>query len=228
MSIKQETRICVVCMNRIKPFAGLINAFPILEHTARFNTIGEEWQQLFGQYVELPAIFGSIQKQEGVYTVSRADVFAEPNTRRKIIKALIWGFPNGYRGMHTLERIMANMERITDILGHLNPRYTQRQMCELFRELTAIPGLGFSTVTKLLYFFNVRVGNHKAVIVDSNVLKAIPKINEMKHCPFDCSPESYYQQVGYINRISTRLGIDSPDKLEYFFFNYGKSFSTHI
>ena len=223
MSTNHETRVCVVCMNRIKPFAELINAFPIQEHTVRFNTIGDEWQQLFGQYEELPAIFDSIQNQEGVYTISRADIFAETNTRQKIILTLIWGFPNGYRGKHTLYKIMANMGRITNILGHLNPRYTQRQMCELFRELTAIPGLGFSTVTKLLYFFNVRVGNHKAVIVDSNVLKAIPKINEMKHCPFDCSPESYYQQVGYINRISDRLGIDSPDKLEYFLFNFGKS-----
>lgn len=210
-------------MNRINPFAELINKFPIPEHTVRFNTIGDEWQQLFGQYEELPAIFGSIQNQEGVYTISRADVFSETDTRRKIIKALIWGFPNGYRGRHTLCKIIANLWKITDILGHLNPRYTQKQMCEMFRELTAIPGVGFSTVTKLLYFFNVRVGNYKAVIVDSNVLKAIPNISEMRHSPSDCSPESYYQQIGYINRISARLGIDSPDKLEYFLFNFGKS-----
>ena len=185
-------------MNRVKPFSELINAFPIQQHTVRFNTIGDEWQQLFGQYEELPAIFGSIQNQEEVYTISRADVFAESDTKRKIIKALIWGFPNGYRGMHTLEKIMANMGRITDIFGHLNLRYTQRQMCDLFRELTAIPGLGFSTVTKLLYFFDVRVGNYKAVIVDSNVLKAIPNISEMKHCPFDCSPDA------------RRTGVRSP------------------
>lgn len=210
-------------MLKVIPFSPLIGAYPIKEHTVRFFAVADEWQLLFETFPELEEIFHSIQSSDGGYSISRADVFAEPDTICKIIKTLIWGFPNGYRGMHTLVKIMANMGRITDILGHLNPRYTQRQICDLFRELTAIPGLGFSTVTKLLYFFNVRVGNYRTVIVDSNVLKAIPNISEMEHCPFDYSPESYYQQVGYINRISTRLGIDSPDKLEYFLFNFGKS-----
>ena len=210
-------------MTRIKPFAELINAFPVQDHTVRFNTIGDEWQHLFGQCEELSSIFNSIHKQEGVYEISRADVFAETDTRRRIIKSLIWGFPNGFRGQRNLSRIFARIINVTEILGALQPRYTRCQMCNLFKELTAIPGLGFSTVTKLLYFFNVRVGNYTAVIVDSNVLKVIPNISEMKNCPVDPSPESYYQQAGYINRISEHLGLDSPDKLEYFLFNYGKS-----
>lgn len=214
-------------MFRVTPFSSLIGSYPIDEHTVRFATVADEWQRLFGQYPELQEIFRSIQTPDGSYRISRGDVFDEPDTRRKIIKALIWGFPSGFQGKRNLFRIFANIDDIIEILGQLLPRYTRNQMYGLFRELRAIPGLGFSTVTKLLYFFNVRVGNYRAVIVDSNVLKAIPNISEMKHCPFDCSPKSYYQQIGYVNRISERLEIDSPDKLEYFLFNYGKSIVTH-
>ena len=210
-------------MIKLFPFSKLVNAYPILDHTVIFGTIGVEWQRLFEQYPDLPELFNSLRNSEGVFSISREAVFSEQNVRGRVLKTLIWGFPNGYRGMRTLSKIMANMDRITAILGHLQQRYTQAQMCELYRELKSIPGLGASTIAKLFYFFKVRIANFDAVIIDSNVLKAIPAISEMKKCPNDNSPESYYQQVGYINRISTRCNIDRPDKLEYFLFNYGKS-----
>lgn len=48
-------------MIRIQSFAELIDTIPIQEHTVRFNTIGDEWQQLFGKYEGISVVFDSIK-----------------------------------------------------------------------------------------------------------------------------------------------------------------------
>lgn len=80
-------------MESIQKFAKLINEIPVEYQSAIVKR--DVWQRI--SYIGKKNIEGSIFRKSQIAEISRKDIFKEPDTRIKIVKILMWGFPNGGR-----------------------------------------------------------------------------------------------------------------------------------
>ena len=95
-------------------------------------------------------------------------------------------------------------------------------------ELPEINGLGLSTISKLLYFFDVKIGNNPCQIYDGKVIKSLNNNHQIDELSIRNNwRQTYDDYENYINLLS-ELSNDyqcSPDQIELFLFMINNSFN---
>lgn len=179
-------------------------------------------------YYRLPKAVSDVIKEfaplsEKKVLLSRRDIFSEPDTRKKIIKILVWGYSNGNRG-NALNTLLHSLDDLTLFFD----RYKEREVTEeVIRELFSFPHIRISTASKILYFMRVTIDGFPAIVVDSRVQEALPLFEELQRLPKGDNEGSYMRTVTEIGRIARSNNLES-DQIEYFLFNAGKVWSSHI
>ena len=179
-------------------------------------------------YYKLPAsISGEIETFVPLaikkVTLSREEIDAETDTRKKIIKIIVWGYSNDSRGIGS--RILGNsLDRLVDYFN----KYQGKEVSdEIIQELFRFPGIRISTASKILYFMKVTIGGYPAIIVDSRVQQALPLFEELCKLPKGDDVTTYRKTVTAIGAIAKDNGLEA-DHIEYFLFNCGKVWTTHL
>ena len=88
-----------------------------------------------------------------------------------------------------------------------------------FTRLRTVNGLGQSTYSKLLYFFNVSFEDKKCLILDTFVIANLKVFDEFSGINWVQSQNCY---LTYLNKIDELAGLHnvSPEQLERFLFGY--------
>ena len=134
------------------------------------------------------------------------------------------GYPKGMQGKENLRGIVEHLNDIVQLLSQpgLEQPLRQETFFALYNGLTSISGLKQSTASKLLYFFNIHVGNNQALIVDTNVEAAFQAFDVFVAVSFEADPaKRYLKQLKKMNSLARQHHFQ-PAQLEYFLFDFGK------
>ena len=157
-------------------------------------------------------------------TLSRADIFNESDTRKRIVKALIWGYPNDVRNTPGV------IENLDNIIAIVNAYKQNKDGHHLLIELLGTNRMGLSTASKLLYFFDVCFDDAPAVIIDNVVNEGLTLFEEFRSLPYISNAKNYILGVKAIKAVCDRLNslindnnvIINCDDVEYYLFLIGK------
>lgn len=174
----------------------------------------------------------SIPKVNGKPCLNRKDVFNETDIDKKFIKVLMWGYPDGktISLKNNIPNILKNKRHIIPLINDLkgNNFTTDDFICKT-KALSKIEGIGTSTLSKLLYFFNVSINEKQCLIFDSRVKNALERYTETE-CLSNCKKSrinSYPTFVEGIWKISEEIGLDA-ESIEFILFSVSGSNSKFI
>ena len=205
----------------IVEYSNLINYIPVYNQSARIKW--EVWARISYRDKEKieNAIFGNSKETE----LSRIDVLSETDTVKRIIKTLMWGYPTGGRG-NNIENILTRIDDLSRLLSSVNKQNLSKiQANNLIKEFEGIRGLGVSTWSKLLYFFNVEIDSRKCQIYDQKIVDSLNKkqFSELGTQTWKQDGKDYFQYIELLDKLATSMSV-SPEQVEAFLFYYNLSY----
>ena len=205
-------------MSSIGDYSKLINLIPVDNQSAKIKrTVWEKY--IDGPIIE--EIFGSIFGNKEDVELSREDVRSETDTTTKIVKVLMWGYPTGGRGKN-IKNILERIDYLSEVLLKEKKRnLTNDEAGELIRKFNSIRGLGISTWSKFLYFFDVEFDSKKCQIYDLKIVDSLNKkqFSELDGQNWKQDIDHYYKYIEKTHELAKNLDV-SPDKIELFLFYF--------
>lgn len=174
--------------------------------------------------------------QNGQIEISREDIFKEEDLEKKLIMVLLWGYPTGGRGNNIADILYSRNElipRISDFIENHKKMINRKDFKNLFytqnkngKKGKKIKGIGLSTMSKILYFFEIKIDNNPCLIYDSQICLSLPKnqIDEFYDYPWKKNYASFFHYLEVINKCSKEMKT-KPDALELFLFLYNTHFN---
>jgi len=208
-------------------YTTLIKYLPYLDQA--FETKRENWIQhpksntIFADFYQRTFLNESLK-------LSRADLFGacKHNFHDAIFSIIFWGYPRNMRGKN-FESILNSLNGIESALG------TQRNlsaddfimMCDNLKST----GVGLSTLSKFLYFFEYKLENHQCLILDRRIMDVINDENgfiEMKNFSLKERITEFNKRKKYVAYLHLMEDLSSKnrykaDQLEFFLFSMGKN-----
>ena len=234
-------------MSSIKKYEEIIKSIPVTKHSVIVrkenwiknkslvkrlkNNNKEKSKQLL---ILLNEIF-SISETKTI-EISRKNILMEENLEKKFIKVLLWGYPTGGRGTNIADILYSRNElipRISDFIENHEKMINSKDFKNLFytqnkngEKGKKIKGLGLSTMSKILYFFEIKIDNNPCLIYDSQICLSLPKnqIDEFYDYPWKKNYASFFHYLEVINKCSKEMKT-KPDALELFLFLYNTHFN---
>lgn len=216
-------------MKKISDYTSLINELPTEMNS--FRVLKKNWNITSSSHL-IATIFNEAESIK----ISRKEIRLEEKMDVFIIKILMWGYPTKGRGnnienllsepsFHKLKKLLLKYRAVKHI--------TFDDLINDFNR-DKIHGLGISTLSKFLYFLDLKIDGRPCVILDDklfdivnntdflelNTLKGIKRNDALKKTN---KPKlTYFNFIVTIDQISKDLGV-TPEKLEMFLFFFGKS-----
>lgn len=172
----------------------------------------------------------SILNDKGEYCLNRIDVFSERDIDKKFLKVLMWGYPKA-KVFNTNKCFMPEILKNKGIIINLIDKLKDKDFNESdfidndnTKKLSKINGIGISTFSKLMYFFNVKINRNPCIIFDSRVKNALERYSETD-CLNECNQQninSYPKFVEGISRISNNTGLEA-ESIEFILFSVSGS-----
>lgn len=192
----------------------------VFHHTVRKECLSARWQQKCNEDAEVRRVIESISSS-GSIAVSRGQIFQTLEAYDKLIKVLWWGYPNGMRVSRYFCNVISTARAMSTILKQYQDNdIANDEYIQLYHQIksTVGQGIGMSTISKLLYFFNIGVEGNKPIIVDSRVKKAMSYFDDFNHIHTSDEANWYLTAVKEINRVAGDWAV--PDQIEYFLFGF--------
>jgi hypothetical protein len=220
----------------LKEYKKLISEMPLSEHSSTSKK--KIWKKKNKKNCKGIVKLLFAKKEESI-TISRKEVFdyaedaANENDAMKefIYYTLVWGYPTGNRG-HV--NTMVGNKNIKQLVKHLKSILRDNQIKNLqnkYQEIEDIKGLGLSTYTKFLYFLEVSIDKHRALILDNKLIEVFNRrlfqdFDELEKISRDNAMKKYY--TIYLERMhkvgkELELGTRGGGKLERFLHVFGSN-----
>lgn len=190
-------------------------------NTRKASFINEPISKKYYSISSISDILNEFGQYGDIITLSREDIFNESDTRKRIVKALIWGYPNDVRNTPGI------IQSIDQLVAVINAYKQNKDGLNLLIELLGIDRMGLSTASKLLYFFDVCFDDATAVIIDNVVNEGLTLFEEFRGLPYIANAKNYVLGVKAINALRNRLNklnnmnIECED-VEYYLFRIGQ------
>lgn len=204
-------------MNKISNYYKLIKELPINEQSTRIKK--NVWERI--KYKDKDKIEESIFLDFSEIELSRFCVKKETDIRKKIVMVLMWGYPTGGRG-NNIQNVLVNLDELVNIFTNYNKKNLNLKDFEnLISSFSRISGLGISTWTKFLYFFEISVENIKCEIFDLKIVESLNKKQfvELKDKHWIQDFSNYMEYINLIDEISNKINVQ-PDQVELFLFYF--------
>lgn len=202
-------------MGSIKEYRDLISLIPVKKQSTIVKK--EVWTRFSSIEQIKDSIFGSNDSVE----ISREDVLSESDTAKRIVMALMWGYPTGGRG-NNIEKTLSKMDDLTQLLSSINEKdLTKAQARKELAKFSKINGLGASTWSKFLYFFNVSIDSRKCQIYDLKIVDSLNKkqFSEIGSQEWKQNKKQYYQYIELLDNLATDMRV-LPEQVELFLFYF--------
>ena len=146
---------------------------------------------------------------------------------------LLWGYPTGGRGNNVaniLNERKQFIQKLNDTLKDKKNSITQDDYKKLnTKGKNKKEWLGLSTMSKILYFFEVKIDKNPCLIFDTQILLSLQKnnIDEFKNVDWEQTKEKYFEYLRIVNTISKEKLNNSkikPEAIELFLFHFNMHF----
>lgn len=204
-------------MESILKYRNLIKEIPVLCQSAAIKR--KSWERV--KYKNKVQIENDIFGRQEVIELSRQDVFEERDLSKKMVKTLMWGVPTAGRG-NNLHDVLNDNTFAQDVSSIFRKNMAEAEANTTLVNFNRTKGLGPSTWSKLLYFFDVSIDSNKCQIYD---IKIVNSLNKVQFEEFKCKNwnhqniDDYFKYVELMNSLSETLKV-RPDQLENFLFYY--------
>lgn len=203
-------------MSSLKDYRACIIANNVQAHTIRKKVLSVKWQQVRDRNPGIAPVLESFHRDDGSYSLSRAEIFACDDAFEKIVKTIWWGYPNGM--MFHFNEVAQSFRVMAEILQPCrNRQLNKTNFIELYNSLNQIQHIGPSTISKLLYFFNISQGQTQCVIVDSRVRSAMAAFDDFRRVNNNDLALEYLEQTRQICAVD--IDGATPEQIEYFLFS---------
>lgn len=223
-------------MALIKEYADLIKSLPVGGQFIKIKRGSAFWKRPdFSKDVKkvVKTVFKECSGDEKYINISRDDIrndiISRDDIKKTIVKILMWGYPRGGGQYGPVKKILRNLNDLTIWLEENKGNNFDSVKDKALDNLSKIKGLGPSTISKLLYFFDVKIGNIPCQIYDEKVIESLNKNHQIDELSsrnnWDRNDEEDYEE--YINllfRLSKKCKC-SPDQIELFLFMINNSFN---
>jgi hypothetical protein len=233
---------------RITDYADLIRCMPYREQAFEIKKeiwLPENREKGFKyQNDRIEEVFKSMKHQQdsfnknmGKYVIendsfmiSRNDLFYSSfDLDQFIIKVLMWGYPTKGRGRNidnflepeNFSLFMSKLEEVD------NNKYIS--LPDIQELLKKNKGLGFSTLSKILYFKRINVESIPALILDLRVISTLNSsrfkdfgIDQFKNLRYDNAVQNYISYLDFIHTLADHIKTDA-DRVEMFLFEFGSN-----
>lgn len=205
----------------------LISNLPVRQQS--FSTKRTTWQKAEKEIKWLYDLNDKLFENHKTLNISRQDLLNMTNsTRELILKTIYWGYPAGMRGNHFVN-ILQHIELLETTLNDLksNVNSTSNNFRELTKTLKGISGLGLSTYSKLLYFFNIKFNNNPCLILDQRLIDVFASkfyydFPSLEKINYDNAEAHYLDFLENMNNLSIALQTQG-EKIEQFLFMFGNN-----
>lgn len=236
-------------MSSIKKYEEIVKSIPVRNHSVIVRK--ENWIKNDSLHTRLTKnnqfqnnnddLLNSLEKifknaQNGQIEISREDIFKEEDLEKKLIMVLLWGYPTGGRGNNIADILYSRNElipRISDFIENHEKTINSKDFKNLFytqnkngEKREKIKGIGLSTMSKILYFFEIKIDNNPCLIYDSQIHLSLQRnqIDEFYDYPWKKNYASFFHYLEVINKCSEEIKTE-PDALELFLFLYNTHFN---
>jgi|TARA_B110000914_G_scaffold109361_1_gene95800 hypothetical protein len=169
--------------------------------------------------------------------ISRGELFELTEnkvTEEFVIKVLMWGYPTGGRG-NNIKELLKRQNR-KDIVTLLN-KYKEKPFIktEELKDGLEIKGLGLSTMSKFLYFLEIKIDNehNRSVILDQIIIDVVNSelftdFKDLKKITSYNAPTLYVKYLKKMKEIADDLEDCEVGQLEMFLFIFGNKFMLKL
>lgn len=138
--------------------------------------------------------------------------------QERVVKALLWAFierPNGAPS----ERIINQLSSIAETFQHFSemPLNLNHFILKYREILGNYEDMGKSTLSVLMYVFNIKSGDLRSIAITGYVDEALSYFKELR----PLREADYFEQLWCIYSEALRLKVDI-ERLEYYLFKVGK------
>ena len=212
-------------MPSINVYVNLIKEIPVLKQSAKIKK--SVWGKFLNnnyshsQEIDYEQIGFDIFGTNEIVEISREDIFNESDTKKKIVMILMWGYPTGGRGFNITKilKVLGCLEKTLDEVNNRN--LSDIEFNDLIKVFENISGLGFSTWSKLLYFFKVKFKSKSCQIYDSKIVESLNKKQFQELClqgkTWGQNINDYCRYIDLVHNFATQIRV-SPDQVELFLF----------
>ncbi|WP_234109927.1 hypothetical protein [Chryseobacterium sp. R2A-55] len=208
-------------MKTLSSYKGLINEMPVQEQA--FVTKRITWEKKIDTKI-LDEIFVGLPERK----ISRNDIFSKCPIDLFVYLVIMWGYPRGMRGHSNDTAIFENINELSEIINL--PRrglVIENELEDVLQKLSDFPGLGISTISKLLYFRTWKFGDYDALILDERILrvfqaKVFEEFENLQNLSRHNALKYYLDYLKTMHRTSNQLKV-SPVNLEMFLFIFGNN-----
>lgn len=210
-------------MSDIKTYKKLIREIPIKKQSMHARK--DVWRTRLGH-----SLFKVVEPvfSEDEITITRGEILKEKNSRLKIVKTLVWGYPKGGRG-NNIKSVLKDLEKLREKLSrHKGKNLTETEAKELINKLEKVNKMGPSTWSKLLYFFEISIYSHRCQIFDKRVEQSLNAsqfrdFNKEKGKWNQKKVNDFFKYIEKLDDLSKNLRV-APEQLENFLFYYNLYF----
>ncbi|SDW41387.1 hypothetical protein SAMN05444410_102243 [Hydrobacter penzbergensis] len=207
-------------------YKDLIKQIPYREHS--FETKKEVWEGYqhnghFGQF------YNETFNTDPTITISRGDVFniASKDATSGIFSTILWGYPKGYTRGNNMDILFPLFLEQVEYLSNLLSTKKHITTGEMEQVLKTCKGIGLSTLSKLLYFFNVKLESHGCLIFDTRIIGVLnnnqfTEFNSLVNIREHNKERFYPDYLKICAELSAKHGY-KPDQLELFLFLFGNN-----
>lgn len=211
-------------MKKIEDYKELIKKIPVDEHAVKIKK--KNWEKI--KYPEKDEIEKEIFSNSPEVELSRGQIKKEENIKKKIVMILMWGYPNP-RFWNNIQNLLSQIAYLKEVFVEYNNYsfatndqfiYFLRKKIRLNTDGKKIKGLGWSTLSKLLYFFDISIESQNCEIFDRKIVKIMNKKQFFKFQGrlWRQNDNNYLYYIKLINSISEEIEV-RPDQIELFLFN---------
>lgn len=160
--------------------------------------------------------------------LSRADLFevCKHNFHEALFSIIFWGYPRNMRG-NNFDSILNSLDVIEEALS-IQHNLSIGDFTIICNKLKNT-GVGLSTLSKFLYFFDYTLEGHKCLILDKRIMDVInypDGFTEMKSLSLKDGINEFNKNKKYVVYLQLMgdLSLNNnymPDQLEFFLFSMG-------
>lgn len=211
-------------------YTELIKQMPYKDQA--FETRRVTWEpfsdmEVFAQFYR--DLFKVYENERDAVRISRRDVFqmVETNHRKAIFLTILWGYPKGYtRPNNMTKSFKAFLNQVQNLADWLLVKRSIETK-ELESMLNVSKGVGLSTLSKLMYFFKIKVDGCTSLILDTKIISVLKeaKFTELGTLSGIREHNKVHYYSKYLQKcteLSTKNGYE-PDQLELFLFMFGNN-----
>ena len=191
---------------------ALIRRLPTQDHSVTVHR--KNWK------VGVPSSVKQLFGREEAITIARHELHKLHNfSTIKLQKIILWGYPSGGRGK--AKKMVGKR-----CMRELQAKFKRRGWADSWKSFfakTRLKGIRETTLTKIAYFHGIRVQGQRSLILDSQIVAALPFWRELRGLKiYGVTGNTYPKYLTTMRKIARKGGFKT-DQLEFFLFMFGQS-----